>query len=559
MTHAGLLLRLAWLALVLMLLPAPALAARAIEAPEDIVELIQPHLPEQASQPRLQALIAEILATAGYFSPQIRFSGDAIQITPGELTHIAAVDIAVDGNINAKTKQQLRQMWKLPVGQVFRQSDWNQAKQDLLAEMLANSHPDARIIDSRAEIDPIQRQARLSVHYDAGPAYRFGHLNITGLHRYSADLIKRYNEDVLPGMPYQAERLIRLAGKLSATPYFASARAVLDRTDTKLSDDGSTVAAVELRVRERPGHRAGFGAGVSTNTGFRVEANYHTPNLFNQAWEWDTGLRLEQKQQTLYSDIFLPPDPQQRRHGLGFVTERSDIENLKLSRYAIGLQTSQQRGRVEQRLSLNWQREQRQAQGSERIVSRALVPSAQWTWRQLDNPLEPRRGTVLQFSIGGTTKAFSSDQNFLRLHGRAQFFLPVGERDTLSLRAELGRTISPNGLRVPQDYLFRTGGAGSVRGYDYQSLGIREGQATVGGHYLAAGSAEYTHWLNESWAIAAFIDAGDVVDELSQSKLALGYGLGFRWRSPAGPIGADLAYGERERRLHLHFSLSIPF
>lgn len=549
--------RLLWLALTL--IPAPVLANWQINAPAPIVELIQAHLPEQASQRRMQALITEMLATEGYFSPTIKLSGQDIQIDPGERTHIEAVDIAVDGNIDEKTLTRLRQTWPLSIGKPFRQNDWNQAKQNLLAEMLATSHPDARIVDSRAEIDPLTRQARLLVHYDAGPRYRFGKLNITGLHRYTPELIARYNEEIQPGKPYRAESLMSLAGKLSATPYFASARAELSREDVLFADDGTASATVNLRVRERAGHRAGFGAGISSNTGLRVEANYHTPNLFNQAWEWDTGLRLEQKRQTLYSDVLLPPDHSQRRHGLGFVTESSLIENLKINRYAIGVQSTQQRGSVEQRLSLNWQREQRQAEGSERIVSRALVPNAQWTWRHLDNPLEPRRGTVLQFSVGGAAKAFSSDQNFLRLHGRAQFFLPMGHRDTLSLRAELGRTVSKNGLRVPQDYLFRTGGAGSVRGYDYQSLGIKEGQATVGGHYLAVGSAEYTHWLNESWAIAAFIDAGDAVDELSQSKLALGYGLGFRWRSPAGPIGADLAYGERERRLHLHFSLSIPF
>lgn len=535
------------------------LASWQISAPDEIVTLIQAHLPEQGSERRTHALIAEMLATEGYFSPTIEFSGQDIHIEPGEQTRVTQVDIAVDGQIAPEMRQQLQRDWALPVGQPFRQQTWNQAKQALLAELLAVAHADARIVDSRAEIDPQTRQARLSVHYDAGPRYQFGQLEISGLHRYTPQLVERYNEEVQAGKPYRAESLLSLAGKLAATPYFASARAELDREAVKIAEDGSAIAAVKLRVRERPGHRAAFGAGFSSNTGLRIEANYHTPNLFNRAWEWDSGARIEQKRQTLYSDVLLPPDKRQRRHGLGFVTERSEIENLKINRYALGLQSIQQRGSIEQRLSLNWQREQRQAQGGEKIVSRALVPTAQWTWRQLDNPLEPRRGGVLQFSIGGASKALASDQDFLRLHGRAQVYLPIGPRDTLSLRAELGRTLSDGGTRVPQEYLFRTGGTGSVRGYDYQSLGIKEGQATVGGRYLAVGSAEYTHWLNESWAIAAFVDAGDAVDELSQTRLALGYGLGFRWRSPAGPIGADLAYGEREQRLHLHFSLSIPF
>jgi translocation and assembly module TamA len=41
--------------------------------------------------------------------------------------------------------------------------------------------------------------------------------------------------------------------------------------------------------------------------------------------------------------------------------------------------------------------------------------------------------------------------------------------------------------------------------------------------------------------------------------LAVGYGVGARWRSPAGPLGIDLAYGQREGKLRLDFSLAIPF
>jgi translocation and assembly module TamA len=76
---------------------------------------------------------------------------------------------------------------------------------------------------------------------------------------------------------------------------------------------------------------------------------------------------------------------------------------------------------------------------------------------------------------------------------------------------------------------------------------------------MAVVSGELTHWLDESWGIAGFIDAGDAVDDLNRARLAIGYGLGGRWRSPAGPIGVDLAYGERTDKLQIHFSLAIPF
>ena len=187
------------------------------------------------------------------------------------------------------------------------------------------------------------------------------------------------------------------------------------------------------------------------------------------------------------------------------------------------------------------------------------MPNVAWTWRRVDNPLATRDGIVLHGQIGGAAKAVLSDQDFIRLLGRYQQFFPVSQRDTLMLSGEVGYTIADSRNGIPQEYLFRTGGTGSVRGYSYQSLGVSEGSAIVGGRYMANATVEYTHWLDETWGIAAFVDAGNAVDDLSKVDLAYGYGLGARWRTVAGPIAVDLAYGEQSETIQLHFSLAIPF
>jgi len=551
------------LPLLLACLALPAVAQLRIDAPAALANRLSPYLQAEAGPQRLRIQAEEILATEGYFSPGIDIDDKQgnlrLQIDPGPRTLIESVDLSIDGTIDAGQRQLLIDGWRLPAGQPFRQEDWNAAKQQVLAELLASEHADARLVDSRADIDTEQARAALRAHYHAGPRYYYGELQFSGLYRFTPALVARYNRQVRPGEPYRAADLQNLVSILQSTPYFASVRAELDTGAAEIGADGSAIAPVRLQVRERPAHRAGFGVGASSNTGARIEANYNTPDLFGQAWELATGLRLEQKRQTFYSDVILPPDDKQRRHSIGFVHETSDIEKLRIERHALGVQSVQQRGSVEQRLSLNWQKENRRPDGSAEVTSRALVPNATWTWRQVDNLLDPRAGTVLQLSIGGGAKVALSDQNFVRLHGRVQHYLPIGARDTLALRGELGRTFADSRLRIPQDYLFRTGGTASVRGYAYQSLGIKEGEATVGGRYLAVVSAEYTHWLNDDWGLALFVDAGDAVDALADARLAAGYGFGVRWRSPAGPIGTDLAYGEREGRLQLHFSLAIPF
>ena len=115
---------------------------------------------------------------------------------------------------------------------------------------------------------------------------------------------------------------------------------------------------------------------------------------------------------------------------------------------------------------------------------------------------------------------------------------------------------------VPTRFLFRTGGSTTVRGYDYESIGVSRGGAIVGGRALAVGSVEYVHWLQRwggNWGVAGFVDVGDAADSFKEMKAAVGVGMGVRWRTLAGPLAVDVAYGEREKQLRLHFSVAIAF
>jgi len=538
-----------------------------LRAPDEITALLTPFLPAEAvpgsgGKVRLQRQLGEIMSTEGYFSPQFDFAetGGNLRITidPGPRTLIAAVDVAVDGPLAAKRRQELIGGWTLPVGRPFRQQDWNSAKQQLLLRLLAEDYAGARLIDSQATINPATREARLTAHYDSGPPFRFGDLKIEGLERYPASLVERYNQTVHPGAPYREADLNALQAALQATPQFRSVLVSIDR-DTLPDAEGVVTAPVIVRLGERPAHRLSFGAGISSNTGARVETVFQTADLFGQAWELNSGLRLEQKKQTAFADILFPPSAGQRRNSIGIMAQATDIQGLVTERIAIGGQQAWRRDEVATVLSLTWQDERLKPDGATDSINRSLVPNIAWTWRHVDDPFNTRNGIVLHGEVGGAAEAILSTQSFVRLYGRYQQFFPVGERDVLALRGEVGYTIAESRDGIPQEYVFRTGGTGSVRGYSFQSLGVSEGSAIVGGRYMATATVEYTHWLDQQWGIAAFVDAGNAVDSLSDINLAVGYGIGGRWRTPAGPVAVDVAYGQQSESVHLHFALAIPF
>ncbi len=284
---------------LLLALAAPVSAGSIeLHGPPAIVRQLERYVPDEAAAPRrLQTMLGEILATEGYFSPVFETSGEGeplqLRIDPGPRTTIADVNLRIAGPIEESTHSMLSAGWRLPVGQPFRQQDWSDAKQQVLAELLAAEHAGARLVESEAEIDAETQRARLRLHYDAGPRYRFGELRVEGLQRYTPALIDRYNRVVRPGEPYREEDLKTLQDALQSTPYFSSVRVSLDRDSADNADDADNTfqtAPVRVDVRERPAHRLGFGAGVSSNTGARVETNYHTPDLFNRASVLDTGV-----------------------------------------------------------------------------------------------------------------------------------------------------------------------------------------------------------------------------------------------------------------------------
>jgi translocation and assembly module TamA len=181
------------------------------------------------------------------------------------------------------------------------------------------------------------------------------------------------------------------------------------------------------------------------------------------------------------------------------------------------------------------------------------------TFRRTDDLLLPRAGYLASAELGGSPPGLAT-QEFLRFVASVSLLMPVGRYvGDLLIRGQVGSVVAETRQGIPTTFLFRTGGDQTVRGYEFESLGIQQGDAIVGGRRLAVGSMEYTHWIGENWGAAAFVDIGNAWDEGLSFDPALGYGVGGRFRTPIGPIRADLAYGEKTGQFRIHFSVGYTF
>ena len=238
--------------------------------------------------------------------------------------------------------------------------------------------------------------------------------------------------------------------------------------------------------------------------------------------------------------------------------ERTDIEGLITHTVTVGTRWHTVEERNERALSATYYLDEQQPAGDEWIRSHAVYAEAERYWRRTDNLIAPTEGWMASVQGGGGIPGVST-RGFGRVIGHYATWLPFTPKDELEFRAQAGAVLASSRDGIPSVLLFRTGGDTTVRGYQFDSLGVQTGDATVPGRYYAVFNLEATHWIREAWGIAAFVDAGNATDSPSDTHLALGYGMGLRVRSPLGPFRVDLAYGQDVHKVRIHLSVGLTF
>ncbi len=548
---------------------APASLQQAIERSLDIrswkeFEYVTPELLDQLVE-AAERRIRDALESEGYFSAHIDMRIDTsveprmvrASIQPGEPARIAsvAIDFAAGSPADAALTarfEQIRADWLLPPGAVFRQEDWAAAKSALVADVASVSFAAARLSSSLARVEENLRDVNLLLEVEPGPPFHFGEITTSGLQRYAPELVVNL-APFSRGTPYTAELVRRYQRRLAVTGHFASVQATLD-ADPALA----AAAPVAVSVIEAMPRRIDVNLGFSTDTRLLFGVAYTDNDFFDEAYRFRTDLRLESLRQGLTASVERPPGRSGWINAFSGAALRTDIQDLQTDEWTLVAQRRRLDEHRQPAFSVEWTTERQEPRGEPASNAFATLLGYQYIWRSVDDLLSPTRGWMLRVNAGFAPPGISS-RAFGQLMASGTYYLPLSPRDDLRFRADAGWIVSDTSEDIPQHFLFRTGGDTSVRGYEYQSLGVDTGEAIVGGRYLGVGSAEYTRWIGESWGVAGFVDAGNATDDLNDFDPAVGYGLGLRVRSPVGAFRFDLAYGQETGTVRLHFSLGVRF
>jgi translocation and assembly module TamA len=427
----------------------------------------------------------------------------------------------------------------------------------VVEDLSSSDFATARISASRVEVDVPEQRARVELSVDSGPAYTLGTLRIEGLTRYPATVVESLNP-LWPGQPYERALINEFVLRLQGSSFLTGVSVA-----PQFDPEHPELTPVLVTVSESQRRRLSVGLGYASDTGAHLEVLYRQAMVFDRPWILQTGARIDQTGGYGYADLFFPLRGGVWRDAVGVLFDDNDIENQRVRRSSAAASTTRLLGARDGRnhettYTLNFENEKRTIPDAEPIRINTLSASVNWVYRNVDSVINPRSGQLLQLQGNLGLSGVSLGDGFERAYGRVVQFLPVGGKDVLVLRAELGYVNAKSTANVPNRYLFRTGGATSVRGYDFQSLGVDENGAVVGGRALAVGSVEYVHWISD-WGVAAFVDVGDAAARPRDLSPAWGYGLGARLRTPAGPFAVDVAYGERFQQVRVQFAVTLAF
>ncbi|MEM7516448.1 MAG: BamA/TamA family outer membrane protein, partial [Planctomycetota bacterium] len=206
--------------------------------------------------------------------------------------------------------------------------------------------------------------------------------------------------------------------------------------------------------------------------------------------------------------------------------------------------------------------------------------SLDFSYRQLDSAINPRKGVTVNFNNAWYADSFGSDFEFVKSSVAGDLYWPVGDpladvRPSFHFSGGLG-VASPQGDSdfVPYTERFFLGGFRTLRGFGFRGVGPNVGRTPIGGETYFNASLEYripvytiaqpgTYKQVEMFRLIPFVDIGNLGQEdfqLDETETRVSAGIGFGLANPF-PLtlnfGFPLREGDGDDRQVVSFNLAF--
>jgi translocation and assembly module TamA len=451
--------------------------------------------------------------------------------------------------------QELQALDYFNSGQLLDQQAYEEVKQQLQSVATRLGFFEAELQQNEIRVNMDSYTAHVALVFYTGPRYKTGVVTLQEDRRWlNAELLSRFVELENP-QPYDARDLQTLQSDLSSTDYYKDVR-----IKASVDDAVDRVIPVEVDLTHLNPRQYVFGVGYGTDTGARVKLGLTGRRINDRGHHYLAEGRLSEIGYGAVASYTIPTlDPRTDYWRLRFGLDREKSDSRNFRSVTLGGDFRYKDGLWFKTYALDYKVEEFVVDG-ETPVTNLLMPSVDWTRifpEQLDKRINAVNGSSLQLLLRGASGSLLSDTSFLQPMVFAKKIKTLDNRHRVLARLGLGTTWVEDFDKLPSSLRYYTGGDRSVRGYGFQDIAPLDIEAnTVGGRHLIESSIEYEIPFRESFSWALFADAGDAFDDKPDYRLGLG--VGFRWRSPIGPVRIDVGRSfdnPGEGNVRLHFSL----
>lgn len=512
----------------------------------------------------LESEAREALEPFGFYAPTItsELQRDeqcwraTITIEPGEPVRYRDVRLIVEGEAAADSAfEDLKNSQSMVPGAVLRHADYERLKRVLQVRAGERGYLEAQFVENSLDVWPEQNAADVSLHFDSGPRYRTGAIQIEQSFLEPA-IVDGYL-DLERGAPFDSAALARAHRDLSDSAYFGD-------IDVLADVDNAANGEIPIRISLQPGTRIEYtlGVGASTDTSIRFRAGFRNNRLNSRGHRLITDLGISPVVQGLTAEYRIPlSDPRREWFSIAGALSNEETDTFDNEAQRLGLRwTKAMTDTWLRTLSLDVTNESFIV-GQNVDTSRFIVPGITFDQKISDRDVFPTHGRRLGAELRGTDDALGSTTSYLQATVWARWVRSFGTGNRILARVNAGATSSKDFSRLPPSIRFFAGGDESVRGYDYDSLGPEDDEGSViGGANLLVASLEYERHLRGNFYAAVFVDAGNAFDDTDFDP-EVGAGLGLKWRSPLGPIRFYLGYpvtaDDQSVRFHLRLGADL--
>ncbi|WP_417248366.1 autotransporter assembly complex protein TamA [Celeribacter sp.] len=410
----------------------------------------------------------------------------------------------------------------------------------------AVSHAKAEMVTQSVIADHPERRLDVAIGIDPGPRVTFGTLLVAGETIVSERRVRK-----IAGLPeggaYSPEDLDLVANRLQRTGAFRS----VTLTEARTLGEGNTLDITAKVVDETP-RRFGFGAELSSLEGGTLSAYWMHRNLTANAdrLRFDgeiSGLGGSTGIDVSLSASYRRPATFHAKYTalLGAQIEHINDPGYRANTGEFSFGVEVEASRLSQvTASIGYRYSDVSDAFGNRSFHHIIFPVA-GERDMRDDALDTKHGTYAAAEIMPFV-GLSGSQSGVRVTSDFRGYLSFGEDDrvTLAGRVQTGSVFGANTGDVPPDFLFFSGGGGSVRGQPYQSLGIPVGGSFAGGRGMFAFSTELRAMVTDKIGVVGFADLGAIGTDPIPTRGATwhaGAGLGVRYHTGFGPIRLDLA------------------